>query len=428
VSKGEIWVLASLTVGSVLLGLSALSIVLTLIAGTWLRECHDDLLEQQPSAVESLSRPGHLQRRWRSRGMRSLLPGPVARRVLARIITAGAFPLLASVPFMLVLAGAGLPQAMAAVRALVVVGLASAGAALWLFLRGVRCSGDPNGWGERRRLSFPDGVVARDRSRAVLNMYWSGKIPVGLAMGIAQVALVATALAVASSQPLPTIEAGDIVSSNSIVWIPIALALPIPPILIARVARRRLASASAIVEILRVLDLRERRAIILTPVRDPLWKERDSLGEIVALLRETARQLDTRQRREMSPHPISNLLRAAAEDIHRFLRSYQSLEERDGLPGDIRNTLILVLKVLVGPAEPETYKELNASVGAFDSGGAAVVKPVAKKERVTAAGYRVLNVLDQTSRVAPVVFWLVLVAALLIDGQTSIDELVNILK
>jgi hypothetical protein len=424
--EGEVQVLASFTVGSILLGFSALTIALTLTAGAWLRECHDDLLEQHFSAVVDFRVRRYLQRRWRSRRSHGILPGPLALKLLVRITATGAFPMLASIPFLVVLAGIGMPVSRAAVRMMVVVGLTLAGVALVLFLRGMRCAAHPQLWGTLRRISFPAGVNARDRYRAVVNMYWSSKIPIGIAVGIAQVALITVALVVLASQGGPSIDPDDIGHLDSIVWIPLALTLPVPPLLIARVARRRMASASAIFEILRVLALRERRTIVLTPVRDPLWKERDGLGEIVALLHETARQLDARQRREMSPHPISDLLRAGAGDLHRFLKSGRSLAY--GIPHDIRTTLILVLKVLVGPAREETYRQLNASVSAFDDAGDSVITPLPRKEQLAAAAYRVLNVLDQMSRIAPTMFWLLVLAALLIDGRASMDELLNILK
>jgi hypothetical protein len=418
-------VLASLTVGSILLGLTALTIVLTLIAGAWLRECHDDLLEQDFSAVVDFMLRHYLRRRG-SGHSHGVLPGPVALTLLVRIMTASAFPMLTSIPLVFVVAGGGPADAMAAVGVMIVVELALAGVTLALFLRGMRCSGHPERWSKLRRISFPADLDPPDRYRAVLNLYWSSRIPVGVAIGLAQVAVVTLALIVIASQDLTSIKTVDIGSLNSVVWIPVALALPVAPVLIGRVARRRMASASAIFEILRVLDLQERRSIILTPVRDPLWRERDALGEIVGLLRETARQLDARQRRGMSPHPISDLLRASADNLDRFLGSDRSLAY--GIPDDIRQLLILVFKVLVGPAKEKTYAELSACVSEVGRDGASIGRPVARKERVAAAGYRVLNVLDQTSRVAPIVFWLVLVAALLIDGQTSIDELVSILK
>ncbi|HEY8457485.1 MAG TPA: hypothetical protein VIL34_17965 [Actinopolymorphaceae bacterium] len=416
--------LESLTVGLLLLGLSTLTITLSLIAGAWLRECHDDLLEDHFAAVVTFSLRIYLRRRLTSR---RILPGPLARKVLARVGTASAFPMLASIPFLFVAVGLGPKVGTAAALVVIVVQAALAGISLTLLLRGLRWCSQPEAWSNRHQISFPEDLGPRERCRAVLNMYWARKIPVGITVGIGQIVVLAIALVVVASQGLPWNQPNEVISVGSLVWIPAVLALPAPAIVAGRIGRRRMASALAISEVLRVLDLRERRAVILTPIRDPLWKERDGLGEIVALLRESARQLDARQRREMSPHPISHLLRASADDIHRFLRSDRSLVAYD-IPDDIRKTLILVLKVLLGPAREETYKELNSYVSAFDGAGEPVRAPVAAKEKVTSAAFRVLNVLDQMSRIAPIVFWLLVVVALIIDGQASVDELVRILK
>jgi hypothetical protein len=61
-------------------------------------------------------------------------------------------------------------------------------------------------------------------------------------------------------------------------------------------------------------------------VADPLATYRAALSRVASLLEEVATQLDSRQPRGFTPHPIATTMRASAEFLKRYLRSDTSLE------------------------------------------------------------------------------------------------------
>jgi hypothetical protein len=114
---------------------------------------------------------------------------------------------------------------------------------------------------------------------------------------------------------------------------------------------------------------------------DPLGSRRLDLAQIAMHLNDTARQLDARQKRGFSPHPISTLLRAVSRTIGEFLANERSL--RGIIPCDLTETLATTLALLGNDKDQSVYHRVKQKVSAFDEhGNPAVDVPERQPSRI----------------------------------------------
>ena len=182
--------------------------------------------------------------------------------------------------------------------------------------------------------------------------------------------------------------AGDSSSSQNYPYLAgslffLAFSIPslIPVLAAARPIERRMVSAKVSEELGLLLedqgeDEVSGESAFPKLIADPLGARRKDLAEIADHLSDTAKELDARQMRGFSPHPISTLLRGVSHSIHQFLGSEESLQ--GSVPDGLRETLVMTLALLSVRRDPDLYHSLAQRVAAFDSDGLPAVELIEK--------------------------------------------------
>lgn len=236
--------------------------------------------------------------------------------------------------------------------------------------------------GNLPRLAFPPGTTAEGRARVALNAFGYAQIGPLAMVGFLYPWLLLFALDAGLPETSPDQQGGPPgLSISPLVGIGYLLLFFLPTALAVRATagllRRRLAASAAVVAIAEFLgppptpkpsDAADRLA---DGVPDPLRHTRDRLVRVAERLTEAARQLDARERRGFTPHPLATVLRGSANRVHEFLASDRALAPAP--PDDLVRVLTLTFQVLVGPARPEPRAELAGLVAAFDEEGAPAV-------------------------------------------------------
>ncbi|MEV4545080.1 hypothetical protein [Micromonospora echinaurantiaca] len=236
--------------------------------------------------------------------------------------------------------------------------------------------------GKLPRLIFPPGTSPEGRVRIALNAFGYAQVGRLAVLGFLYPWLLLFAL-YASVPEAQAARQGETPgqSISLLVGIGYLALFCVPTALAVRatagVLRRRHAVSAAAVAIAEFLgppprpkpsDAADRLA---DRVPDPLPHTRDRLVRVAEQLTEAARQLDARQRRGFTPHPLATVLRGSANRVQGFLASDRALAPAP--PDDLVGVLTLTFQLLAGSAGPETRAELAGLVAAFDEDGAPAV-------------------------------------------------------
>ncbi|WP_204013479.1 hypothetical protein, partial [Micromonospora andamanensis] len=209
----------------------------------------------------------------------------------------------------------------------------------------------------------------------------------------------------------------------------------IPAHIAASRLRRRLAGWQLSVEICQVLapphEQEEDDPLELPETLSTLADaHRSQLVEIAVLLDQTAMLWDRRQSPGFAPHPAATVLRAVSTSIRRHLQSPQSCDPT--LPGDVRETLRMVLELLVEPNRTSLLCELASRVQAFDEDGKPGVETFVKPPgRLAVAMTRLTDSTQRTAAVLAAVTGMAatfMAVALALLGEIDSDVLLGHLK
>jgi hypothetical protein len=154
----------------------------------------------------------------------------------------------------------------------------------------------------------------------------------------------------------------------------------VPALVVGHLIERRMVSARVSEELSVLLEGHDgsgasREDAFPKLIADPLGARKD-LAQIAEHLSDAARELDARQMRGFSPHPISTLLRGVSLSIHQFLESEESLQR--SVPSELRDTLTMTLSLLSAEHGPDLYHCLAEVVSAFDGKGLPAVELIEK--------------------------------------------------
>jgi hypothetical protein len=226
------------------------------------------------------------------------------------------------------------------------------------------------------RLLFPAGLSRDARDNLTLNIYWHSRISSAVkfaamypwwffAVVVASSSSNSSSGSSGSSQSTPTL------LLSLILLLALSVTL-IPAMAVARPIEFRTISAKVCQELCLFLQPNEsdnQRDEDRFPdlIVDPLGSRRLELAEVAMHLADAARQLDARQKRGFSPHPISTLLRAVSRVIREFLSNERSL--RILIPHDLTELLSMTLSMLGTHYDEAVYHCLIQQVSAFDERG-----------------------------------------------------------
>ncbi|MEU8327552.1 hypothetical protein [Micromonospora sp. NPDC048839] len=317
--------------------------------------------------------------------------------------------------------------------------------AIRLFLNGLRYIAQPGKpRGKLPGLRFPDDLSSRGRDRLAANAFWFTMAhTVELLAAMYPVLVLVAVIPEMDSAATPSSAAAP--SSDADSALPpllglIVLFLAVTPMMVpahiaASFLRRRLAGWELSVEICQLLvpPVLEERADSLElpePLRAVADVHRSGLVDIAVLLDQTAGLWDRRQPRGFAPHPAATVLRATSASIRRHLQSPQSCDPT--LPLDLRETLRIVLDLLVEPEGTSSLRKLASRVQAFDEDGTPAaetfVKPPGRLAvaltRLTDSAQRTAAVLAAVAGMAATFIAIALTAA----GRIDTAELLGHLK
>ncbi|WP_027659827.1 hypothetical protein [Salinispora fenicalii] len=254
--------------------------------------------------------------------------------------------------------------------------------AIRIFLNGLRYIAQPGKpRGKVPGLRIPDDLSSRGRDRLAANAFWfrmahtvellAAMYPILVLVAVIPDLGTATT---PSSAATPSSDAGSMLPPllGLIVFFLAVMPMLVPAHIAASFLRRRLAGWELSVEICQLLSppVLEGRADSLEmpePLRAVADAHRSSLVDIAVLLDRTAGLWDRRQPRGYTPHPVATVLRAVSASIRRHLQSPESCEPT--FPLDLRETLRMVLDLLVEPEGTSSLRELASRVQAFDEDG-----------------------------------------------------------
>ncbi|RIW41207.1 hypothetical protein D3H59_26955, partial [Micromonospora endophytica] len=279
--------------------------------------------------------------------------------------------------------------------------------AIRVFCKGLQYIAQPDKpRGKIPALRFPDSLSSQGRHRLATNAFWYRAVDTGeLLAGTYPVLVLFAVLADLKTFTAQPSEADtSLPPLLGIIVVVLALTpLFIPAHIAASRLRRRLAGWQLSVEICQVLapprEQEEDDPLELPETLSTLADaHRSQLVEIAVLLNQTAMLWDRRQSPGFAPHPAATVLRAVGTSIRRHLQSPQSCDP--ALPGDVRETLRMVLDLLVEPNRPSLLRELASRVQAFDEDGRPAVETFVKPPGRLAVAMTRLT--DSTQRTAAV--------------------------
>jgi hypothetical protein len=160
-----------------------------------------------------------------------------------------------------------------------------------------------------------------------------------------------------------------------------SIAVFAPPVLGGILAghrvKRRMVAVEVYREIVEILSLATRPGDnedeeVFDLVADPFMAYRKRLSRIIDLMMMAAVELDARQRLGFTPHPISTIIRASAEELRKFLKSKLALSLE--MPVGVVETLTNVATLLHSSRDPKLCQDIASQVSAFDEVGHPVVE------------------------------------------------------
>ena len=267
-------------------------------------------------------------------------------------------------------------------HAAVIDGLLGAMVAIYVWLLGLSYIARP---GIHRKvgpphLYLPDTLRSADCDHLAVNIYWYYRIKTAALFA----ALYPWVFLIVGTVSVPTGSSSGDNSSGTfsfVIGVGIAIAIMVPclgpPMAIAHLIERRMISAQVGAETCSLLEsIKERKLDKQTTssalIVDPLGQFRRHLTSIAEHLADAARELDARQVRGFSPHPISTLLRAVSRSIRQFLKSEQSLW--GSIPAELVDTLTMTVALLTAPRDQDIYHSLGEKVSAFGKDGEPAVE------------------------------------------------------
>ncbi|GHJ12260.1 hypothetical protein TPA0908_02550 [Micromonospora sp. AKA38] len=317
--------------------------------------------------------------------------------------------------------------------------------AIRIFLNGLRYIAQPGKpRGKLPGLRFPDDLSSRGRDRLAANAFWFAMAhTVELLAAMYPVLVLVAVIPDLGTAATPSSAATS--SSDADSLLPpllslIVLFLAVTPMLVpahisASFLRRRLAGWELSVEICQllvppVLEERVDPLELPEPLREVADTHRSSLVGVALLLDQTAALWDRRQPRGFTPHPAATVLRAVGASIRRHLQSPQSCDPT--LPLDLRETLRMVLGLLVEPEEGSSLSELAARVPAFDEDGTPTAETFVKPPgRLAVALTRITNSVQRSAAVLAAVAGMAatfIAVALTAAGKIDTAELLGHLR
>jgi hypothetical protein len=159
-------------------------------------------------------------------------------------------------------------------------------------------------------------------------------------------------------------------------WLAVFISSAIPPIITIRLLDRVWIFDRIVAQICTLLESRAAKQdteneIADSLLIDPLGDRREDLGRLALQLSDAARALDARQTHGTAPHPVSTLLRAVSQSIHRFLRNQQSWSV--SIPDEIIEMFQHAAFTLVKPDYVVGFQMLQKQNRAFDANGDPIV-------------------------------------------------------
>lgn len=227
------------------------------------------------------------------------------------------------------------------------------------------------------RRWFPPVDDRKSRVHMALNIYWHGQIPTAMICSSIYSVEVIFIAATQASGDKSTSQATSTSPETPALLAALAITALVlaPPMLGAFFAGHRVKRRMVAVEV--YLEIVEILSLATLPdnddggspelIADPSISYRDRLCKVVDLMIMAAAELDARQRQGFTPHPISTILRASAEELRIFLRSKLALSSE--MPTHIVDTLTNVAVLLGSSRDPDLCQNIASQLFAFDESG-----------------------------------------------------------